>query len=44
MDLSIRHQIRNTKCDIKDFTKMGDEYISVVEAKYFHSFSPEKYS
>ena len=22
MDLSIRHQIRHTKCDIKDFTKM----------------------
>ena len=26
MDLSIRHQIRHTKCDIKDFMKMVDEF------------------
>ena len=26
MDLSFRHQIRHTKCDIKDFAKMVDEF------------------
>ena len=26
MDLSIRHQIRHTKCYINDFTKMVDEF------------------
>ena len=26
IDLSIRHQTRHTKCDIKDFTKMVDEF------------------
>ena len=26
MDLSIRHQIRHTKCDIKDFMKMVDQF------------------
>ena len=26
MHLSIRHQIRRTKCDIKDFTKMMDKF------------------
>ena len=26
MDLFIRHQIRHTKCDIKDFMKMVDEF------------------
>ena len=28
MDLSIPHQIRRTKCEIKDFTKMVDEFIA----------------
>ena len=26
MDLSIPHQISHSKCDIKDFTKMVDEF------------------
>ena len=26
MDLSIRHQIRHTKSDIKEFTQMVDEF------------------
>ena len=35
MDLSIRHQIRHAECDIKDFTKLVDEFRTKYGLEYW---------